>query len=213
MMSQFILTITTGTPEYSGRKHLDHCFYSHVNQVFDSFAHARSALKSAVVDFAKMHTDLCDQNGQRIFEKTGLLRYEGEPVGWRKTQFDYVRDFTIDLLSDPCFESEMMFLQLVCSIEYLDPGYVVFCDEETFLIALDAPAVSVQYNIHDMMKENQYYYLTIRVGDANAGGTYEAFSVSLCPVGDAGVQEKRYPLLESLRREKELIKRAALLDS
>ncbi len=79
------------------------------------------------------------------------------------------------------------------------------------MIALDSPTVSVQYNIHDMSDENKYYYLTVRIGDEDRGRAFDALNASLCPIKLSGVKESRHPLLETLKREKEIIKRAALI--
>ena len=62
-----------------------------------------------------------------------------------------------------------------------------------------------------MSDENKYYYLSIRVGDEDRGRAYDALNASLCPISISGVKETRHPLLETLKREKEIIKRAALI--
>ena len=51
----------------------------------------------------------------------------------------------------------------------------------------------------------------IRVGDEDRGRAFEALNSSLCPISISGVKESRHPLLETLKREKEIIKRAALI--
>ena len=208
-MAQYIVSITMGMPEFDNRDRLDQCTYNHLHQVFDDYASAKAGFRSAISAYAEVHCGNEHRIGE-IFERPGRLSYIGEQFGWRKKPLHEVRSLTERLLSDPDYECPPDEIGHFSKVEYLDPGYVIHCDEEAVLIALDSPAVSVQYNIHDMSEENKYYYLTIRVGDEDRGRAYDALNASLCPISISGVKEARHPLLETLKREKEIIKRAAL---
>ncbi len=212
-MAQYIVSITLGTPKYENRRdlvYLEHCTYNHLHQVFDDYASAKAGFRSAISAYAEAHFGNENRIGE-IFERPGRLRYNGERFGGRRKPLREVCDMTERLLSDPDYECGPDEIGHFSKMEYLDPGYVIHCDEETVLIALDSPTVSVQYNVHDMSDENKYYYLSIRVGDENSGRAFDAFNASMCPITLSGVQEIRRPLLETLKREKEIIKRAALM--
>ena len=212
-MAQYIVSITMGTPKYENRRdlvYMEHCTYNHLHQVFDDYASAKAAFRSAISAYAEAHVGNERKVGE-IFERPGRLAYHGEVFGWRRKPFWEVLKLTERLLSDPDYECEPVEIGHFSKVEYLDPGYVIHCDEEAVVIALDSPTVAVQYNIHDMSDENKYYYLSIRVGDEDRGKAYDALNASLCPITLSGVKETRRPLLETLKREKEIIKRAALM--
>ena len=212
-MAQYIVSITLGTPKFENRRdqvYLEHCMYDHLHQVFGDYASAKAAFRRAISAYAEAYVGKKRNIGE-IFERPGRLRYDGEQFGWRRKFLHKALSLTEHLLSDPDYECGPDEIGHFSKVEYLAPGYVIHCDEEAVAIALDSPTVAVQYNIHDMSDENKYYYLTIRVGDEDRGRAFDALSASLCPVTLSGVKETRHPVLETLKKEKELISRAALM--